>query len=232
MQTSKQQILVLLKRAGSATVEEAAGALSLASMTARQHLVGLERDGLVRSEKVKRPTGRPHFLYKLTPKGEDMFPRRYDLLAKLLLEELGNLSPADIDGLSADQKRSLFVQRMADRLAEKHRPNIQGRDLSERVAATADLLHMIGGFAEWLPTDSGFEIRDYNCIFAKIGQASEVSGCHWHIRLLTGLLEHPVEHEVVSSGSAQCCRYLITTAENGNSSARETVPAKGLESYG
>ena len=90
MQTTKQQILVLLKRTGSVTVEEAAGALAVASMTARQHLVGLERDGLVQSEKVRRSTGRPHFLYSLTPKGEEMFPRRYDLLAQILLDEVGS----------------------------------------------------------------------------------------------------------------------------------------------
>ena len=44
MQTTKQQLLVLLKRTGGVSVEEAAGALSIASMTARQHLIGLERD--------------------------------------------------------------------------------------------------------------------------------------------------------------------------------------------
>jgi predicted ArsR family transcriptional regulator len=239
MQTSKQQILVLLKRAGSATVEEAAGALSLASMTARQHLVGLERDGLVQSEKVKRATGRPHFLYKLTPKGEDMFPRRYDLLAQLLLDELGNLSPGDIEDLSPDEKRSLFIQRMADRLAAKHLPSLQGSDLAERVAATADLLHTIGGFAEWLPTDSGYEIRDYNCIFSRIVSTSEVSGCEWHVRLLDRLLEHPVSHEVVSDGTVQCCRYLVTAGPSGASPSGQTIaggpvlkPAeRGIQSY-
>jgi predicted ArsR family transcriptional regulator len=215
MQSSKQQILVLLKRAGGATVEEAAGALSLASMTARQHLVGLERDGLVVAEKVKRPTGRPHFIYKLTPKGEDMFPRRYDVLAKFLLEEVGNLSPADIEGLSPDEKRSLFLQRVADRIAEKHRAQLSGRELPDRVAATADLLQAIGGFAEWLPADGGYEIRDYNCVFSRILPSSEVSGCEWHVRLLTSLLEHPVSHEVLTEGNAQCCRYLVNASTNG-----------------
>jgi predicted ArsR family transcriptional regulator len=209
MQTSKQQILVLLKRAGSATVEEAAGALSLASMTARQHLVGLERDGLVQAEKVKRATGRPHYVYKLTPKGEDLFPRRYDVLAQLLLEELGNLLPEDIGGLSATEKRSLMIERVADRLAERHRPQLQGRTLPERIAATADFLHLVGGFAEWLETESGYEIRDYNCVFASITANNEESGCEWHVRLLNRLLEYPVTHEVISDGKVQCCRYLI-----------------------
>src|SRR5204863_9718322 len=98
------QILALLKRTGSATVEEAAGALSVASMTARQHLVGLERDGLVETEKVRRATGRPHYLYKLTPKGDEMFPRRYEVLARLLLDEVGELCAEDLRDLTAAAK--------------------------------------------------------------------------------------------------------------------------------
>ncbi len=208
VQTTKHQILVLLKRTGSATVEEAAGALSVASMTARQHLVGLERDGLVLSEKVRRSNGRPHYLFKLTAKGDELFPRRYDILAQLLLNEVGVLDGAEIIGLTPDEKRSLLIQRTADRLAERHRFNLNGHGLPDRVAAAADLLQAVGGFAEWYETDDGFEIRDYNCVFSRITPDDE-NGCEWHVRLLTRLLDHPVTHEVVSNGAATCCRYLI-----------------------
>ncbi|HXH23251.1 MAG TPA: DeoR family transcriptional regulator [Dehalococcoidia bacterium] len=224
MQSSKQQILLLLKRAGSITVEEAAGALSLASMTARQHLFGLERDGLVQSEKVKRPTGRPHYVFRLTPKGEDLFPRRYDLLAKLLLDELGSLSPQDIEGLSSSEKRSFMIRRVAERLAGEHRKGLQGRPLDERVAATADLLHKIGGFAEWLPTEQGFEIRDYNCIFARISSDNE-SGCEWHVSLLKCLLDYPVTHEVVSDGQLRCCRYILVSQQTNGAAPAQTASA-------
>ncbi len=69
-------------------------------MTARQHLTGLERDGLVQTEKVKRQTGRPHYLFSLTPKGEEMFPQRFDLFAQALLEEASCLTASEIDGLT------------------------------------------------------------------------------------------------------------------------------------
>src|SRR3954452_24301793 len=114
MQTSKQQLIALLKRTGSVTVEEAAGALAVASMTARQHLTGLERDGLVQTEKVKRHTGRHHFLFSLTPKGEEMFPQRFSLFAQALLEEASCLTGSEIEGLDQDGKRSLLIQRSAD----------------------------------------------------------------------------------------------------------------------
>jgi predicted ArsR family transcriptional regulator len=208
MQTTKQQLLTLLKRTGSVTVEEAAGALSVASMTARQHLVGLERDGLVLSEKVRRATGRPHYLYSLTPKGEEMFPRRYDILAQVLLDEVGMLEAGEIEPLGADAKRSLLISRAADRLADRYRFQVDGRSLEQRVASVTDVLQAIGGFAEWYQTERGYEIRDYNCVFARLGR-EQSSGCEWHVRLLTQLLRWPVRHEVLLSNRVECCRYLI-----------------------
>jgi DeoR family transcriptional regulator, suf operon transcriptional repressor len=208
MQTTKQQILILLKRTGSATVEEAAGALAVASMTARQHLVGLERDGLVQAEKVRRSTGRPHYLYTLTLRGEETFPRRYDLLAEILLDEVGCLEARDIEPLSPDEKRSLLVQRSADRIAERYRFQVEGRSLEERVVAVTNVLHLVGGFAEWLRADDGYEIRDYNCVFSRL-LAKNQNGCEWHVRLLTQLLKYPVRHEHIVDGRVQCCRYHI-----------------------
>ena len=214
MQTTKQQILVLLKRTGSVTVEEAAGALSVASMTARQHLTGLERDGLVQSEKVRRSNGRPHYLYTLTPHGEDLFPRRYDLLARILVDEVGRLTPEEIDGLTVADKRSLLIQRAADRLAERYRFSVQGRSLEDRVGAVTDVLHLIGGFAEFVRCDDGFEIRDYNCVFAHL--IDEPGGCcEGHERLITQLLQWPARFEAEGSDRVHCCRYIVATEANG-----------------
>jgi predicted ArsR family transcriptional regulator len=208
VQDTKHQILTLLKRTGSSTVDEAAGALSIASMTARQHLVGLEKDGLVVSEKVRRANGRPHYVYRLTPKGDEKFPRRYDLLAQLLLDEIGNLEVDDVAGRSAEQRRELVIQRAADRLTDRHSSNLSGQPLRTRVAAATELLHAVGGFAEWYETVDGFEIRDYNCMFSRfVGESA--SDCQWHVRLLNRLLDHDVTHEVFSNGAIQCCRYVI-----------------------
>jgi len=208
MQTTKHQILELLKRTGSATVEEAAGSLSIASMTARQHLLGLERDGLVQSEKVKRSNGRPHYLFYLTEKGDEMSPRRFDVLAAVLLDEIGALHAEDLAGLDADEKRFLLVQRAADRLAARYRFPVDGRSLGERVEALTSVLRAIGGFAECIETEDGYEIRDYSCVFASL--ISQSDGCPGHLRLVTQLLQWPARHEVLDSGRIRCCRYLVS----------------------
>ena len=211
MQSTKQQLLVLLKRTGSATVEEAAGALSVASMTARQHLLNLERDGIVESQRVRRSNGRPHFLYTLTTKGEEMFPRRYDLLARMLLDEMGEIDLRTLAGMDAQDRRAHLIQRSADRLAERFRFDAESRSLEERIVAVTDVLRTIGGFAEWLRTPGGYEIRDYNCVFASL--VAETDGCcEGHVRLITALLRRPVSHESLDDGRVRCCRYVVSEA--------------------
>lgn len=220
MQSTKQQILVLLKRTGSATVEEASGALSVASMTARQHLLNLERDGLVESQRVRRGSGRPHFLYTLTHKGEEMFPRRYDLLARMLLDEVGELDASLLASMSPTDRRTFLIQRSADRLAERFRFDAENRSLEERIQAVTEVLRTIGGFAEWLYTADGYEIRDYNCVFASL--VDEMDGCcEGHVRLITALLKWPVTHESVDDGRVRCCRYVVSQSAVAQTGARQ-----------
>jgi predicted ArsR family transcriptional regulator len=233
MQTTKQQILVLLKRTGSATVEEAAGALAVASMTARQHLMNLERDGLIASERVRRSQGRPHYLYRLTEKGEEAFPRRYDLVARVLLDEIGSMDPADLAGMAPPTRRALMVQRSADRLAERFRFDTESRGLRERVQAVTDVLGIIGGFAEWLEVDDGYEIRDYNCVFASLlyeDAECDAGCCEGHVRLISQLLKWPVTHESPDFQPMRFCRYVVSLSsvrQTGEGQTQEGIAVNG-----
>lgn len=231
MQTTKQQLLVLLKRTGSATVDEASGALSVASMTARQHLLNLERDGLVESHRVRRSNGRPHHLYTLTPKGEEMFPRRYDLLARSLLDEVGEMDPLSLAAMSPDDRRTYLILRAADRLAERFRFDAENRSLEQRIEAVTEVLRAIGGFAEWLMTDDGFEIRDYNCVFASL--IEEADGCcEGHVRLITSLLKWPVTHESLVDGRVRCCRYVVSQSAVAQTGAEHAIDAERQSTKG
>jgi predicted ArsR family transcriptional regulator len=201
-------------------------------MTARQHLLNLERDGLVESQRVRRSNGRPHFLFTLTPKGEEMFPRRYDLLARILLDEVGEMDLGLLAAMNPVDRRSHLIQRSADRLAERFRFDTDSRDLEARVQAVTDVLSTVGGFAEWLRTADGYEIRDYNCVFASL--VDETGGCcEGHVRLITGLLDWPVVHESLNDGRVRCCRYVVSqsvvaqTGGNGTRSRRRQAQ-KGI----
>ena len=208
MQTTKDQILAHIKRSGGSTVEELATALGLARMTVRQHLATLERDGLVTSREVRRATGRPHYLFSLSDKGQELFPKRYDRLAELLLQTVAELESEEIANLSPAEKKRLILQKAALRLTEQHAPKMAGKPLAKRVAAVVDILQEEGGFAEWQSTERGFEIADYNCVYRKVVE-SHREVCDWHLTLLSRLLGQDVRCQQFMSRGADSCRFVV-----------------------
>jgi predicted ArsR family transcriptional regulator len=210
VQSTKTLILTSIKRSGGSTVDELAQALDLAPMTVRQHLSALQRDDLVRAEPVRRATGRPHYVYRLTQRGDDTFPKRYDRLAEALLEEVSRLEAGEIENLAPDEKASLVLHRVADRLVEAYAPKVRGRVLEEQVAAVTEMLHVDGGFAEWEKTESGYVIRDYNCLFGR-APLQDGRGCQWHFYLLSRMLGPGVRFEPAEGCDPPIagCRYVI-----------------------
>ncbi|HZP26642.1 MAG TPA: winged helix-turn-helix transcriptional regulator [Dehalococcoidia bacterium] len=215
MQSTKSHILSHLKRHGGSSVDELAQALGLAHMTVRQHLTGLERDGLISSREVRRATGRPHHIFVLAEKAEEeVFPKRYDRLANLMLEEIASLESGEIAGLSSDEKKQLLFRKMTTRLARRYAPRLQGKPLPERVQLVASILETEGGFAEWRKSEAGFEIIDYNCIYRKVAAADD-HVCDWHVNLLAQLLGQDVSCNQFARTGEDCCRFLVTDPTEG-----------------
>ncbi|MEX2239008.1 MAG: winged helix-turn-helix transcriptional regulator [Dehalococcoidia bacterium] len=206
--STKSQILALLKRSGGSSVDELTRALGLASMTIRQHLTQLERDGLVDTREVRRATGRPHFVYSLSPRGDETFPRRYDVLAELILREVAALEPADLAMLDSGGRQALVLERVAERVAADHRGRFENKDLAQRVALLTELLQEESGFAECEKTAEGWEVRDYNCAYHKLVD-SNPNICHWHLTLMQKLVGENVFHERSLCAGSECCRFVI-----------------------
>src|SRR3990172_5882694 len=130
MQATRQQILDFLRLHGRATVKELDGHLGLTSTGVRQHLTVLEREGLVMAHEERGRVERPAIVYELTEQGDTLYPKSYDQLANLLLEEVRDLAGA--------QALQTLLRRVAARFADQYRERVDGRTLPERVAeATA-----------------------------------------------------------------------------------------------
>src|SRR5438876_968476 len=85
---TRQEILTALKLDGCRTAEELAHALGISQVAVRQHLTSLEAEQSVVVEIERKGLGRPAHRYRLTPQGDEMFPRKYDALANSMLDEL------------------------------------------------------------------------------------------------------------------------------------------------
>jgi predicted ArsR family transcriptional regulator len=181
MQSTRQQILEYLQRHGRGTVKELGVLLGLTSTGIRQHLTVLERDGLVEAHEERGRVGRPTLVYSLTEKADGLFPKTYDLLAEVLLEEIRST-----DG---NEKLHQMLQKVAGRLAAPYRERVDGKPLEDRVQATAAILEEQGCMADWQAEDNGdYLIDEYTCPFPKIAERDRAV-CALHVefvRILTG----------------------------------------------
>lgn len=104
----------------------------------------------------------------------------------------------------------MVLQRLAHRLADEYAPVLQGWTLQERVIFVTEVMHSDGGFAEWEQTSTGYEIRDFNCLFHRLMRGdSAVEVCDWHRNFLSQMLGASVEVRPCPGEEESCCRFLI-----------------------
>lgn len=181
MQSTRQQILEYLQRHGRGTVKELGALLGLTSTGIRQHLTVMERDGLVEAREERGRVGRPTLVYSLTDKADGLFPKTYDSLATVLIEEL-----RESEG---NERVHGLLQNVARKLAAPHVQRVQAKTLRERVKETASIMEDQGCVADWHEGDDGdFYIDEYTCPFPKIAEVDRAV-CALHVefvRTLTG----------------------------------------------
>ncbi len=162
MQVTRQQILDYLRREGQATVRELGGLLGLTSTGIRQHLTVLERDGLVEAHEERGRVGRPALVYRLTDQGDALYPKKYDQLANVLLEQLREVFGAQ--GLQS------ILRRVAARFAEPYLERVEGKPLSARVSETNEILQDRGSLASVVQEDDGWLISKHACPFPSVAR--------------------------------------------------------------
>ncbi|EOQ19224.1 DeoR family transcriptional regulator [Bacillus cereus VDM021] len=89
--TTKEEIVQLLKINGEKTVASLAESLEITEMAVRRHLSKLEKEEIIQSKMVRQHVGRPTYLYGLSQKGEDSFPKDYKQFALEVLEDLESI---------------------------------------------------------------------------------------------------------------------------------------------
>ncbi|MCH7699035.1 MAG: helix-turn-helix domain-containing protein [Chloroflexi bacterium] len=165
MQATRQQILDYIRRQGRATVKDLDSFLSLTSTGVRQHLTVLEREGLVTAHEDRGRVGRPALVYKLTEKGDALYPKSYDQLANVLIEEVRELA--------GSQALQTLLRRVASRFAEPYKERLEGRPLSERVLEASQIIQERGCLTECSQDGDDWLIKQYTCPFPNVaGQNS------------------------------------------------------------
>ncbi|MEW5820229.1 MAG: winged helix-turn-helix transcriptional regulator [Cyanobacteriota bacterium] len=154
----KDEILRIIKKQGGATVDDISQNLALASTSIRQHLAALERDQLVKSMTIRKGAGRPKILYSLTELANNLFPKRYDFLLSMILDEIERIDGAE--------KVDLIFDNIAGRVYNICQGALEDKTLDEKIETMTSLVRAWGSMAECEKiSEKYYVIREYNCDF-------------------------------------------------------------------
>jgi predicted ArsR family transcriptional regulator len=191
--STRGRIVMLLRRA-SHTVDELAQTLNLTDNAVRAHLATLERDGFVRQLGERRGSGKPSYIYELSPDAEQLFPKAYGPVLRQLLEVLSEeMTPHEVEAL---------MRRTGQHMAEQQ--HIQPGDLQSRLQMGVHVLNELGGLAELEQRNGAFYIQGYSCPLAVV-VPGHPEVCRLAETLLTELVGQPVKECCNRNEPARCC---------------------------
>jgi DeoR family transcriptional regulator, suf operon transcriptional repressor len=200
--TTRQELLLKLKRAGEARAETLATALGITVSAIRQQLDALAHDGLVTYREERSGRGRPKHYYRLTRRADAFFPKAYGALTN---ELLGYVTDADPD--LVDQ----IFERRRQRRTEQARARLAGKDFPGRVEEIARILDEDGYLADFeaLP-DGSYRITEHNCAVLDVAERYG-KACSSEIAFLRDAMpDARIERVSHMIAGAHSCAYVVT----------------------
>lgn len=158
---TRRQILEFLKKKGPATTEQLSRALSITPMGVRQHLLTLERKGLVGYKAQKVGVGRPRFIYFLTEDAEGLFPKNYSNFSLALLKS--------IEKLEGRKKIKRYLKEIKEQMIGEFNDNTpEGLKTDERLKYFVEFLNSKDYIVDYEEKNGTMLIKNYNCPYYKI----------------------------------------------------------------
>jgi predicted ArsR family transcriptional regulator len=164
MQSTRQEILEILRKERQATVEDLAERLELTPMTIRHHLNVLQAQNLVVASEVRRSktVGRPRLVYTLTEAADELFPQSYSELARHLVSEIK-------DTMGTKEVEAMFG-RIANRIAKDAPPPVEGQSFEDRLDQAVDFMEKQGCISHWEKTDGEYIFTNINCPYRQVSR--------------------------------------------------------------
>lgn len=195
-------ILQHIQRTGSATIKDLEQVLGVSTTAVREHLAQLQVNGLVAASTLRAGPGRPRLIYTLTEKAESLFPKHYDLLVHLLLEEM-----AAEDGIAKVER---ILGRVGERIASEYSTKVNATDMHERMQELRQVLERQGIAADVNAEDAAIHL--HSCpYYDLVHEHGEV--CRMEQQMLEQVLgEKLVLERSRRDGHYHCCFVLEQAA--------------------
>lgn len=206
LSTIRQQILLLIKQLGKATISELAERLGVSYEAVRQQLKVLEGDDLVLRYLERDPeackVGRPTSSYTLSAAGDHLFPKNYDDLAVELIDAMsGTLGP--------EAMRQVLATLTEARVRE-WAPRLRGKSLPQRIEALKGVYLEDDPFMQVDDSEGELRLVEGNCPFLNVATRRPAL-CSVTVSTLTKLLGRQVIREKrFQHGDGRCVFRVLT----------------------
>jgi predicted ArsR family transcriptional regulator len=200
MQATRQQILDYLRRNGRGTVKDLDSHLGLTSTGVRQHLTVLEREGLISAHEERGHVGRPALVYQLSDKGDALYPKKYDQLANILLEEVREVA--------GGQALQTLLRRVAVRFADSYGERLDTKSLPERVSEATQIINERGSEADCVKDGEDWLIRQYTCPFPQVARQNSCV-CALDVEFVRQMVGSDARLSTSLLRGDRCCTYRI-----------------------
>ena len=198
--TTRNSILQLLKKSGGLSIEELSRNIHITPMGIRQHLLSLEKKGIVTYIAKKHGIGRPGFFYMLTDAAEALFPKSYDRFA---LEALEFLRESE-----GPERLDMFFKWRKDRQLKTIRDSFASKTFEETVHGFRDLLQSEGHLVELTRNNGHYHFKQYNCPVSRIS-AEFRDICTYELQLYHDLFGPQVVREQNMAEGSPACIYRV-----------------------
>ncbi len=160
---TRRQILEFLRTRGPSTTEALGRILNITPMGVRQHLLTLERKGLVSYKAQKVGVGRPRFLYYLTEEAEELFPKNYGEFSIGLLRS--------IEKLEGRKKIKKYLEQLKQDMLRQFRENYpDSGSIEDRINNFVKFLSSMDYFIEQTSQNGQYFVKNYNCPVHRIAK--------------------------------------------------------------
>ena len=213
----RAQILLEIKKSQPVTAKDLSATFGVSANAVRRHLKELEVDGSIIYGREQRGMGAPVYVYRLTGRGESLFPNRYeDALTGLLHHVEERAGRGEISRIFADQFRAR---------AESLKTELADQPVEVRLQRLVRLLSEEGYMAEWNTREGTLRLAEHNCAIRAVAERyPEV--CAAERRFLTEVLAAQVERHTHITEGSNSCEYSITPDAQA---AREGAPRSEQE---
>lgn len=198
---TREKIIMLLKKAGPMSIDDLSRELNITSMGIRQHLISLERKGIITYVTKRSGIGRPAFYYKLTDKADDLFPKLYhDFILQVFKDIEKNDSREMIDNIFKWRKNRILKE-TKEVLSEK-------KTLNEKIESFKDILESKGYLAEIENENNHYILKQYNCPIYRLAQEYN-DACRYELQMYREIFGKEITREKCLAEGDISCTYII-----------------------